>query len=182
MPRKYFRKYLPTHDSIHANRLLRALGPALRHHNLWHLHRRSVAGGVAIGLFAGMIPGPVQMLSAAILAIIFRVNLPVAAVATLYTNPFTIVPIAYLAYKTGEMVTGKSGEGIPSFDFNWRDESWSSFLPDFIAWLGSLGEVFLIGSLVVGLALAATGYVLVRVLWRVYVVAYWYRRRRRARR
>jgi uncharacterized protein (DUF2062 family) len=55
MPRKLFRKYLPSHQSIRENRYLRFCGAALQHHNLWHLHRRSVAGGVAIGLFCGLV-------------------------------------------------------------------------------------------------------------------------------
>jgi uncharacterized protein (DUF2062 family) len=50
MPRKHFRKYLPTHASITGNRFVAWFGPWLQHHNLWHLHRRSVAGGVAVGL------------------------------------------------------------------------------------------------------------------------------------
>jgi len=36
------------------------------------------------------------MISAALLAVLLRVNLPVALITTLYTNPFTIVPL-YLA-------------------------------------------------------------------------------------
>jgi hypothetical protein len=37
MPRKLFRKYLPSHQSIRENRYLRFFGAALQHHNLWHL-------------------------------------------------------------------------------------------------------------------------------------------------
>ena len=54
MPRKLFRKFLPSHESIRQNRYVARFGPRLQHHNLWHLHRRSVAGGVAVGLFAGL--------------------------------------------------------------------------------------------------------------------------------
>ena len=57
MPRKFFRKFLPSHESVRSNRHIARLGPWLQHHNLWHLRRRSVAGGIAVGLFAGLIPG-----------------------------------------------------------------------------------------------------------------------------
>ena len=69
MSRKFFRRILPSHESIQQNRHIARLGPWLQHHNLWHLHRRSVAGGVAAGMFAGLIPGsnPVQFLAAALL-------------------------------------------------------------------------------------------------------------------
>lgn len=65
-PRKLFRKYLPSHQSIRENRYLKFFGTALQHHSLWHLHRRSVAGGVASGLFYGLVPWPLRMPSAAV--------------------------------------------------------------------------------------------------------------------
>jgi uncharacterized protein (DUF2062 family) len=71
MPRKLFRKYLPSHPSIRENRYPRFCAAALQHHKLWHLHRRSVAGGVAIGPFCGLAPGPMQMLSAALVLLAF---------------------------------------------------------------------------------------------------------------
>ena len=101
MPRKFFRKLLPSHESVRNHRYIARFGPWLQHHNLWHLHRRSVAGGIAVGLFAGLIPGsnPVQFAAAALLAIAFRVNLPLAAFVTLYSNPFTIVPLYVVAFR-----------------------------------------------------------------------------------
>src|SRR5687767_11322065 len=115
MPRKLFRKFLPSHDSIKQNRHVARLGPWLQHHNLWHLHRRSVAGGVAAGLFAGLIPGsnPVQFLAASLLAIGFKVNLPIAVAVTLYSNPFTIVPLYYAAFKIGQVALFRSDSDLP---------------------------------------------------------------------
>ena len=83
--------------------MIRLFGAPLQQSNLWHLNRRSVAGGVAVSMFTGLVPGsnPVQFAAAAIVSTIFRVNLPVAVFVTLYTNPFTIVPLYYLAYKLG---------------------------------------------------------------------------------
>ena len=54
MARKLLRKYVPAREWVVQHRALRWLAPLLQHHNLWHLNRRSVAGGVAIGLFAGL--------------------------------------------------------------------------------------------------------------------------------
>jgi uncharacterized protein (DUF2062 family) len=97
--RNLFRKFLPSHDTVKSQRWLKPFGSWLHHPNLWHLHRRSVAGGVAVGLFCGLVPGPLQVISAALLAVLLRVNLPVAAFTTLYTNPFTILPLYWVAYK-----------------------------------------------------------------------------------
>ena len=91
MLRKFFRKYLPSREAIRNNRYIARFGALLLHPNLWHVNRRSVAGGVAAGLFAGLVPGsnPVQFAFAALLAVAFRVNLPVVLATTLYTNPLT---------------------------------------------------------------------------------------------
>lgn len=179
MPRKYFRKYLPDHESVRRNRYLRWFRPLLKHPNLWHLNRHSVAGGVAAGLFGGLIPGPLQMLTAAILAIVFRVNLPVAVVATLYTNPFTWGPLILAAYAIGSLVTG-GGEvkaSIPHFD--WREHDWATFLPAMFDWLLGLGTTFLIGNLILASSLAVAGYFLVQFAWRLHVLAYLRKRRAR---
>src|SRR5437773_2123506 len=101
MPRKFFRKYLPDADEVRSRRLVSMFGTGLQHPNLWHFNRRSVPGAVAIGLFAGLIPGPLQMLGALLLAIPLRKNIPVALVTTFYTNPFTIVPLYVIAYRYG---------------------------------------------------------------------------------
>lgn len=179
MPRKHFRKYLPTHQAVHDHRHLRHLRPLLRHHNLWHLNRNSVAGGVAAGMFAGLIPGPVQMLAGAILAIIFRVNLPVAMVTTWYTNPLTWGPLIVAAYAIGSLVTGEPMGKVTQFEFDWRGGDWSSFLPSLYHWFLNLGETYLIGSVILGLILAALGYGAVQLAWRLYLLAYIRRRKRR---
>jgi len=52
VPRKHFRKFLPDGDTVRDHKYLAWLGTWLHHPNLWHLNRDSVAGAVAIGLFA----------------------------------------------------------------------------------------------------------------------------------
>ncbi len=179
MPRKHFRRFLPDHDTIRGNKHLRIFQPLLRHPNLWHLNRHSVAGGVAAGLFGGLIPGPLQMLTAAILAIIFRVNLPVAVVTTLYTNPFTWGPLILAAYGIGSWVTGGSAGPVASLEFTWNFQNWADFLPAFWSWMMSLGETFLIGNLILASTLAVSGYFFVQLAWRLYILAYLRRRRGR---
>ena len=180
MPRKFFRKYLPSHAAISANRYIARFGSALKHHNLWHLHRRSVAGGVAVGMFAGLVPGsnPVQFTAAALLAMVFRVNLPIAVIVTLYTNPFTIVPLYYLAFKLGELVLMESGGAPPSHALGLEDKSFSEWLPAALDWLTSIGKPLLIGLPLLALLFSVVGYVAVRWAWRLYVVCAWQRRLR----
>jgi uncharacterized protein (DUF2062 family) len=71
--RRHLRKYLPDHEAIRANRWLRPFENTLLHPRPWDLNRHSAAGAVAAGMLCGLIPGPLQMLGAAICAVIFRV-------------------------------------------------------------------------------------------------------------
>jgi uncharacterized protein len=181
MPRKHFRKYLPDPAKLREHRHLQWCQPLFKHPNLWHLNRRSVAGGVALGMLTGLIPAPFQMLSAALLAIVFRVNLPVAVFTTLYTNPFTWGPLIVAAYWIGALFTGEPiSQAIPP-DFDWQGGNWSNYLPEFWLWIKGLGITYVIGSVVLGLTLATLGYLGVHLGWRLYILAYLKRRRQRTR-
>jgi len=182
MPRKFFRKYLPSHAAVTESPFIGKFGSWLKHHNLWHLHRRSVAGGMAVGMFAGLVPGsnPVQFTVAALLAILFRVNLPIAMLVTLYTNPFTIVPLYYLAFKLGQLVSLENGGSLPPLAFNLEGKGFTDLLPAALEWLTSIGKPLLIGLPLLALLLSAAGYLVVRAAWRCYVISAWRRRQVRA--
>ncbi|MBI5430728.1 MAG: DUF2062 domain-containing protein [Nitrosomonadales bacterium] len=176
--RKLFRKFLPHHETVKSHRWLRPFSGWLHHPNLWHLHRRSVAGGVAIGLFCGLIPGPLQMISAALLAILFRVNLPVAAFTTLYTNPFTILPLYVVAYEIGAWISGEhSGNAKVHLSFpkiHWHN--WAGALWD---WFIAMGKPILFGLPLLAIILSITGYFAVRIAWRLAVMWKWHARKQR---
>jgi uncharacterized protein (DUF2062 family) len=176
MPRKHFRKYLPSHQSITENRFISWFGPWLQHHNLWHLHRRSVAGGVAVGLFSGLIPGPLQILTGVFLSIVFRVNLPVAALMTLYTNPLTIVPLYYVAYRYGALVTMSDENHQLPAAFSTQGLPWNQWLPALIDWMVAMGKPLAVGLPLLAITLAALGYLLVDNAWKIYVRLAWQRR------
>jgi uncharacterized protein (DUF2062 family) len=174
--RKFIRDRLPDHNSILNQPWLRPVERWLRHPNLWHLHRRSVAGGVAVGMFCGLIPGPFQIGAAVLMAVLFRVNLPVAAFTTLYTNPFTIVPLYVLAYEIGVRVSGASGAAVaPALP----ELHWSDGLSQMWAWLMALGKPLLIGLPLLAIGLALISYIAVRLMWRMYVLLKWRRRHAR---
>ena len=178
MPRKYFRKYLPSHEQVKRNRYIGWFGRHLHHPNLWHLNRESVSGGFAIGLFSGLIPGPLQMLTAAVLSVLLRRNLPVALITTLYTNPFTIVPLYVLAYYYGSLLTGTTPGAMnrpPEFDWSAIGASVKA-LGD---WSLSLGAPLAVGLVALAASLAVLGWLLVRIAWRAWVVWQWRKRRLR---
>ena len=181
MPRKLFRKILPSHETIRENRYIARFGPRLQHHNLWHLHRRSVAGGVAVGLFCGLVPGsnPVQFIAAALVAIALKVNLPIAVAVTLYTNPFTIVPLYYLAFRVGEFVLVRGTADIPSIDLAIQGKRFYEWLPAIWDWITHVGKPLLVGLPTLAATLALVGYFAVEWAWRIHVRVAWRRRQLR---
>lgn len=166
---------MPSHDTVKQSRWIKPFGKRLHHHNLWHLHRRSVAGGVAAGLFCGLIPGPFQMIFAALTAILFRVNLPVAVFLTLYTNPFTIGPLYWLAYELGALATGQRN-GLSDRSFAFPELNWGNWAAVLLDWLVSLGKPLAVGLPLLAAIFAVIGYFAVRLLWRVMVVWEWQKR------
>lgn len=177
--RKQLRSLLPDPEKIRANRWLAMFGSALTHPRLWHLNRHSAAGGVAVGLFCGLIPGPLQMLGATLACVVLRVNLPLALVATLYTNPLTIVPIYVVAFGLGKLVLGDSGgEFVAPPD--WGAQAISIWLGQLLDWMGGLGKPLFVGLVLLASLLSLAGYVVVRTAWRWHLVRAWRRRRARA--
>jgi uncharacterized protein (DUF2062 family) len=93
------------------SRALRWLGLLLDREWLWHLNRRTVATGTALGVFFGLIVPLAQMPYAAAGAILLRANLPAAAPGTHVSNPFTVGPIYWMAHLAGSAILGPAGPG-----------------------------------------------------------------------
>jgi uncharacterized protein (DUF2062 family) len=174
--RRRLRQLLPDHEAIRANRWLAPFENTLLHPRLWHLNRRSAAGAVAAGLFCGLIPGPLQMLGAAICAVIFRVNLPLAMLTTLYTNPVTIVPLYIVAFALGQWVLPGPGQSFVAPP-EYGAEGLLAWTQALIDWMIGLGSPLALGLVLLAAGLALAGYAAVRLVWRSYLVRAWHRRR-----
>lgn len=179
MLKKFLYRCLPGREKLTENFFMRRFGHWFADPRLWHLNRRSVAGGVAAGAIGGLIPGPLQIVTAALLSLLFRVNLPLAALTTLYSNPFTIGPLYWLAYKLGSLITMANGRvALPPFPsmLDLGLAGWGSAVLD---WVWSLGVPLAIGLPMLALLLATGGYVVVDQIWRLHVRWEVLRRRRR---
>jgi uncharacterized protein (DUF2062 family) len=180
MPRKFFKRYTPSVDKVRELKVLGIFGEALFHPALWHLNRRTAAGGVAAGLFCGLIPGPLQMLGAGIAAVLFRVNLPVALLTTLYTNPLTIVPLYLIAYQLGSLVLGASGGAPPTPPPEWVLSEPIASMQAISKWMIGLGTPLALGVFLLASLLAIVGYAVIRVSWNIYLRRAWMARKRRS--
>lgn len=159
MPRKLIKKFLPHPVVIAENRLIKLLGPRLQDPSLWHINRKSVSGAVAIGVFCAFIPLPLQMLIAAILAIIFRFNILVAVPIVWISNPLTFAPIFYFCYRIGAAILDIHPDGF------YFELSLDWLLTELLhTW-----QPFLLGCLVVATVFAFASYLLMQSLWRYHV-------------
>lgn len=156
MPRKILKKILPHHSWVTQNALIKKLGPRLQDPGIWHINRRSISGAVAIGLFCTFIPFPLQMLIAAIGAILFRVNILVAVPIVWISNPLTIPPLFYFCYVVGAWVLGTEPSNFNfELSFDWLLHE-----------LHHIWKPFLLGCLVVASASALSGFLVIRMIWR----------------
>ncbi|MEJ7932098.1 DUF2062 domain-containing protein [Ramlibacter sp. AN1015] len=181
----WLRRLIPTRESIRHNRWLHWLGPALHHPRLWHLSRRGLAMGVAIGIFFGVLIPIAQIPLSAAAAVVLRANLPGAVASTLVTNPATFGPIYYAAWRLGsaligEPVTGQAPQEMPEADVEIEAvvarESW---LGRAIGRLMAIGRPLLLGLTVLAAASGLAAYALISWVWAVRVRM---RRRNRMRR
>lgn len=179
--RTKLKRFLPRHETVHESRWLRPFAGTLLHPRLWHLNRHSAAGAVALGLFCGLIPGPFQMPAAAAGCVLFRVNLPLALITTLYTNPLTLVPLYLLAYAAGSRVMGLDGSNFvqpPEL----ADMGFGAWLGALADWMLGLGKPLALGLVMLAAAFSCVGYVAVKAAWRLWLIRAWRDRAHRRKR
>lgn len=169
MAKHLIKQITPDHETIRNHKHLKVFGSLLHDANLWHLNRRSAAGAFAVGLFVAFVPIPFQMLLAAAVAIVFRVNLPLSVALVWVSNPVTIPPMFYFAYLAGTVFIGQPSQTL-EFELS---GDW------LLGSLGAIWEPLLLGCLICGSVCAATGYFAIRGLWRWHVIQHLKQRRSR---
>lgn len=135
------------------------------------MERGSVARGVAIGLFFGLLLPLAQFLFAVAFAIWLRGHVAVAAAATFVTNPLTFAPLYWLAHRIGSTLLGRSRTQADvdaalveaqvqatAATQGWLSATWEAVL--------NAGAPLMVGLDVMAVAGALFGFVLVWLLWR----------------
>ncbi len=170
MPKKFLKRWMPKHDKIRSHpHLNRLFGGLLHDPNLLHLNRRSVSGAFFVGLFMAFMPLPSQMIFAAAVAIWWRVNLPISVGLVWITNPITIPPMFYFAYKVGAWTLNTP---VQDWDFSL---SWEWLQSDLLP----LWQPFLLGCLICAIVSGSLGYGLIRLIWRINILNQWTARKKR---
>lgn len=170
MPRGFFERYLPKADSIRERPLLRPIRHLLHEPALWHLHRGSVGNACFVGMFCAFVPFPGQTVLAGAMALALRCNLPIVLALVQVTNPLTLPPMFFFAYRLGAWLLGVE---VAASEF---ELSWDWFQGN----LRHIWQPLLLGSLICGWVSGVTLMLTARLLWRLHVIRRW--RERRARR
>jgi uncharacterized protein len=180
-------RFLPSREQLRANRWLRWLGPALHHPRLWHLSRRGLAMGVALGIFFGLLIPLAQIPLAAAAAVALRANLPAAVASTLVTNPATLGPIYFAAWKLGAALLGDRSQDPEPAELSEAVQAQAQAQaqvtlqpepppPGVAARLRAVGKPLMLGLAVLAAVFSVAAYYLVSWLWIRRVR--WRRRRR----
>lgn len=156
MPRKFFKRYSPDPKRIRDTPGLGFLGERLHQPNLWHFNRHSISKAFAIGLFCMWIPFPFQTLIAAACALLFRANLPLSVALVFITNPVTIPPMFYFAYKLGNLVLSlPTGEFSMELSMHWLTQR-----------MGEIWQPLFTGCFLLALFSSMLGFFTIQALWR----------------
>ncbi|KWV96484.1 hypothetical protein ASS64_03680 [Erythrobacter sp. AP23] len=170
---------MPTREQMARNKYLRPIAHRFLTPELWRFTRRSVPRGVALGIFAGFIIPVGQIFLAAFMALPARANVPLSALVTFITNPFTFPFWAVVANKLGAFILkvdlattgGAAQDEINSGRWAWLIEMFEG--------VGVTVLVTIFGFIIMAVVGAAVGYLLAGVVWR-FVVARKRQRRLRA--
>lgn len=139
----------------------------LHDHRLWSIRRPWVVPAFAVGLFIAFMPFPGHTLLAALAALALRINIPVAAVSTWVSNPATMFPAYYFAYRLGSSILGWELQPFAfELSFEWVTHTFVN-----------IWQPMLLGSVLLGTAAAIVGYVVLDVLWRLSLANYKTRKR-----
>lgn len=105
--RRYYLRQFPRKKRLHGTFIHRLLGNRLFDPGLWIPARHSVAKGVAIGIFIGLMPFfGLQIILSLVCCFLFRVNVTAAVIATFISNPLTTGGIVWLQVLIGQWVAG----------------------------------------------------------------------------
>lgn len=156
MPRRLARKFSAWALAQRGRWYMRMFGDRIAERHLWSLNRRSVCAGFGAGIAIAFVPLPIHTVSAILVAIIWRLNLPMTLAGTLVINPFTLVPGYVMAYKLGAWLLHKPPRRF-NFEMSWR---WLEH------GLGPRWDSFLLGCLVCAVVGGLLGRILLNQVWR----------------
>ncbi|MEP5765573.1 MAG: DUF2062 domain-containing protein [Halieaceae bacterium] len=171
MPKKALKRFIPSPRKLRQIKSLQFLGEWIYQPNLWHINRNSASKAFFVGLFTAFMPIPIQMVMAALLAIWLRCNLPLSVALCWISNPVTIPPLFYFAYRVGAAVLDTPPQVLEfELSLEWISHG-----------LVAIWQPFLLGCVICGFFFGSLGYFTIQTLWRWQALQRWEARQERRR-
>lgn len=176
MPRRFFTRLSRrfTRNPENTPWYLKPFSYLATHPVYFSTKRRSVSGGIALGLFLGMLPIPGQTPLAVAGALLMRFNIPLAAVSVWISNPITFVPLFYFAYRVGALLLDLQPEALPP------EVTVESLFYWLTANFPSHGRALIYGSLLMAASVSSIAYLSISAAWHLITINKYKRRHRDA--
>ena len=171
MPRRFFRKFAIKRHQVSEQWFLAPFKHLLHDHRLWGIRRRTVVPAFATGLFIAFLPVPGHTAMGALAALALRINIPITALSTWASNPLTMGPMFYAAYRLGRALLD-----VPAQPFEFA-LSWEWVTNKLV----TIWQPMLLGCMLLGCVAAVAGYVVLDLLWRWSLADYKMLKRRKRR-
>lgn len=156
MPRRLLKRIAPHPHTLASRWYLRAFGRHLADPRLWSFQRRGVTAAFGAGLAICFVPLPVHLPLAVLVAVVWGLNIPCVIATTWIVNPFTMVPVYYIAYRAGAAITGTAPHAF-GFRLSW---GWLQH------GLGPMWKPFLVGCLACAIVCGVLGWLTLEIAWR----------------
>ena len=168
MPRRFFRKFAFKRHEYGEKWFLSPFRHLMHDHRLWSIRRKNVVPAVALGTFFAFMPFPGHPLWATLAALALRVNIPIAALTTFISNPLTMGPMYFFAYRLGVRLLGVEQKPFEvEMSFDWVTHT-----------LVNIWQPMLLGCLLLGTTAALIAYLALDLVWRSSLGQYKTRKRK----
>jgi len=157
MPRKFLRRLSTQYRGNQRNTAwyLRPFQVLLAHPVYFSINRRSITGGLTVGVFIGVLPFLGHTPVVALAALLLRVNLPVAVLGVWVANPLTYGPIFYGEYLLGAFLLDLPPTAL-TLDMP---------LGDLVSTLADTWRPLWLGAMVIAPLAAGTAYLVSNTAW-----------------
>lgn len=162
---RWLDRNMPTREGMEKNRYLKPIAHRFLRSDLWRFTRRSVPRGVALGMLAAFLIPVGQIFGAVFLALPVRANVPIAALTTFITNPFTYPFWIAAANQVGKFVLRVDAltYGQP-LNTQIRSE-----FGEWLSWFVREAGVTAFGFLILAIIFASIGYLVSSFGWRWWI-------------
>lgn len=149
MIRNFFRK-----RSSQRGKLDRFLAKYKLPRAYFNVNRKMITKGVAIGIFFAFIPMPMQMLAVIAVTPFMKFNVPIAMAMVWLSNPFTMPPMYYMEYLTGNFILGYEGCSDIELTLEWFSNN-----------MGNIFVPLYVGTAFYSILVSTLVYILLNWLW-----------------